>query len=526
MDILDSTSPLYWADRNKLMLTDGIYFKLKNLPYLKGLLDRNKKVTNVIKGTQICATTAFFLDSVHACLFRRYDKNIIYMMPTVKQVESLCKISFDPIINFNPVLRKACSVNNSSIKTINGRSIVFVGAQPQKVGGSNVKDSVQARTTPADCIRRDEYDLMDVDIANQMKQRLNASMFRHEDNFGSPTYPGYGIDAKYHDSDQGKWQIKCSHCGKYTCLVESFPDSIIKINGVWIRACVHCHKEIYVVDGDWECDFPDRREAGRWVDGLISPFADLEEYSYRYRHTENNERLEFERSILGRAVADTTSQLTEEDVHRRCSGDGILYTSQNDMVMGVDIGKVIHVVVGFKTGKDTYEIVHMSRHKEIATVHDLAQKMNVRCAVIDSGPHDHGVREFQKQEPYAVYLCQYSEQMPGEPKYDPKTMFIKCNRNEMCGRVHAAISQDKIVIPRRCDEVNRYAYQMTRTAKTMIENPDTGVPKPKWIKLAGGEDHYFHSTLYFLLATKRIAARRKGDGIRVLQTKQVNNYRI
>ena len=508
--------PLYWANKKGLFLTDGIRFKLDGLPYLTGLLDRTKRVNNIKKGTQICATTAFFLDSLHGCVFKRYDKNIIYMMPTVKQVESLCKVSFDPIINFNREIKKLTKTNTASQKTINGRSIVFVGAQPQKVGGSSNKDSVQLRSIPADCVRRDEIDLMDMDIVEQSKQRLNASRFRHEDNFGSPTYPGYGIDAMYEASDQGKWQIKCTHCGKYTCLVETFPRCIIKKDGEWIRSCVHCHKEIFVHDGQWECEYPDRRESGKWVDGLISPFADLEEYFYRYESTEGSKRLEFERSILGRACADTTSQLTEEDVWKRCCDDGMLYGSRHDMVMGVDIGSTNHVVVGHRTGKDTFEIVHMSRHSDMKSIHDLAKKMNIRCAVIDSGPHDHGVRSFQKAEPYAVYLCQYSEQMPGEPKYDAKTMFIKCNRNEMCDRVHSAIAQERLVLPRRCDEVNLYAYQMTRTAKTMMENPDTGVPKPKWIKLAGGDDHYFHATLYFMLACKRSTPRRRGEEMRQL----------
>jgi len=68
-------------------------------------------------------------------------------------------------------------------------------------------------------------------------------------------------------------------------------------------------------------------------------------------------------------------------------------------------------------------------------------------------------------------------------------------------------TDNRIRIPRKSVEINEYAHEMTRTAKTIIENPDTGLTKPRWIKL--GEDHYFHATLYFLLAASRSTPRQR-----------------
>jgi len=398
----------------------------------------------------------------------------------------------------------------------------MVGAQPKKVAGSSIKDTDNLRSIPCDMIMRDELDLMDSDMVYMSKQRLKRSRFGIEVNFGSPTFPLYGIDLAYEESDKRKWQIKCDSCGAYTCLGETFPDCIISKDGRWFRSCIKCHKEIYIGDGDWVADYPERREAGFWVSGLLSPLADLDEYMYQYNNIEGAKMSEFMRSTLGIATTEAESQLDETTVLSRCT------TMQNQMIstgetcMGVDIGKKIHVVIGIRTAREAYDIFNVSELDNLTQLHDLALKMNVHTAVIDSGPYDHGVREFQRTEPYAIYLCQYSEQMPGIPKFDAKTGLVKVNRNEWCDKVHTTFTENNIRIPRPSVLVNEYARQMTRTAKTEIVNPDTGLKKVRWIKL--GDDHYYHGTLYFLLAASRQSPRLRHQ-TNTRQIKCISNWR-
>ena len=504
-------------------LSDGIKFSLRGRPYLVDMINCDKRVKNFKKGTQVCITTASFINGIHSCYYRKYDKNIIYMMPSVKQVELLCKVSFDPIFTYNSWLMKKGSTNNSTAKEINGRSIVFVGAQVQKVGG--VKDSINLRSIPADVVKRDEIDLMDPVMVELSKQRLNASRFRQEENFGSPTYPGHGIDKLFEESDQRHWRIKCDHCSKTTCLAESFPDSITLIDGVWKRTCVHCGKEIYVDDGQWISEYPERREAGFWVSGLINPMADLEEYMYRYHHSEGEKMSEFQRSILGVAATEAEHQLSEQLVLSRCTNDPIQMYSSGETVMGVDVGKKLHVVIGIKTGRGTYEILNISRHDDFQSVHELAKRMNVKMAVIDSGPYDHKVREFQREEPYSVFLCQYSEAQPGKPVWDKNGM-VKVNRNEWCDKVHEAFTLNHICIPAQSGEVNEFAREMTKTAKTVVIHPETGLGKPRWIKLGAGDDHFYHSCLYFILGCERSIIRQKYEGAIVRPSHIVSNYSL
>ena len=521
LEILIASDSLVWANHQKIALRDGYQFTLKGMKYLFDILDCDKKIVNCKKGAQMCLTTAMFLDAVHSCKFRKFDQNIMYMMPTVTAVERLSKVSFDPIFQYNPWIMRKGDTNTTMCREINGRSIVMVGAQPKKVGGSGTKDTDNLRSVPCDEIMRDELDLMDQDMVYMSKQRLKRSKFGLERNFGSPTYPNYGIDQRYEQSDQRKWQVKCRSCGKHTCLAEAFPHSIIQVDGVWRRTCIHCKAEVFINDGEWQADFPDRREAGFWVSGLLSPLADLDEYMYQYNNIEGAQMSEFMRSTLGIATTEAENQLSETMVLSRCSSHPNQMVSSVETCMGVDVGKKIHAVIGIPTSKTTYDILNVSRVDTLNELHDLAQKMNVHSCVIDSGPYDHGIREFQKTEPYTIYLCQYSEQQPGKPKFDKEGM-VKVNRNEWMGKVHTAFIKNHITIPRPSAEVSEFACEMTKTAKTIIESPDTGLTKPRWIKL--GADHYYHGLLYMMLACSRMSPRTRSDVQIDRPTHAVNNW--
>lgn len=506
---LKSVDAITWAHYSKLMIRASDPFSMKGTPYLADIVSPAKKMC-IMKGAQVRATTTKFIEQLHACIYGKYRQNVMYMMPTVKQVEALAKVSFDPIIDSNPWLSRMFSVNTAYVKTVNGRSLYFVGAQPQKVGGSSTKDSSNLRSIPCDIVIRDELDLMDEDMVVLSRQRLRDSDLKLECDFGSPTIPNYGIDSLYQRSNQYKWRIKCSSCKKTTCLVESFPNSVIMADGVWRRTCVHCKAEIFVKDGTWIPDYPDREEKGYWIEGLLSPKCDLQADMERYHESEGSARAEFMRSVLGLATIEAECQLSETDVIDRCGRDLMRFSCSTETCMGVDINDTLNYVIGIKTGDDAYQIILMGEVDDFQKLHDVAQRMNVKTAVLDSMPDIHASRDFQKSEPYAVYRCYYSEQMPGNPRFNPQEGSVKCNRNEWCDKVYDVYASRKIVIPARCQEVSTYANQMSSTAKTLITNPDTGVQKPRWIKR--GQDHYFHATLYFLLAASRTSPRRLDSG--------------
>lgn len=521
LDAYARTNSLFWAQYKGLEVRPGIKFSLDGMPYLVDLINVDKRISHVKKGTQLCLTTTNFVDDIHALYHRRYEQNIMYLMPAVKVVQNICNVSFDPLISGNRHVFKKhmVSKNSSEAKTINGRSMVFVGAQLSDVDGA--KDSANLRSIPCDRIDRDEVDHIHPDAIEMSKQRLQRSKFRIEKNWGSPTTPGHGIDLLYEGSDQRKWQIKCQACGKYTCLGETFPDCIKLVNGVWTRSCVHCGKEIFVKDGSWQADFPDRREAGFWVSGLLSPYCDLEEAMYRFEN--NDKTAEFMRSILGIATTDAELQLTRQAVQDCCGQDLPLRHYSGETVMGVDINKTLDAVVGIKVGRDQYHVLSVGSFDNYDDLHAYAKKLNVKKAVFDSGPYDHGCREYQKNNGH-VWLCYYNETQPGNPKWDRKERSVRVNRNEWCDKVFDTVTGRKIALP--CSSppsMQTYIHQMTCTEKVLVENK-AGMEKPRWEKR--GRDDFFHATLYFLLAASQSSIQKLHGEPGQRYTKTKNSFRI
>ena len=517
-DALMQADCLVWCDRKGLQLSQDVPFELKGRPYLKDIVNCNKRVMSVIKGSQVGVTTAKFLEAVHGCVYRHYTKNIIYMLPTVKQAEVLSRVSFDPIFSYNGFLKKKLNANSASLKTINGRSIVFVGAQPQRVGETATKDSINLRTIPGDAVYRDEYDMMNQNMVTISKQRLNDSVHRIECNFSTPTIPDYGIDLLFHEGDQRYFQIKCQHCGKHTCLVTSFPNSVLFVGGRWRRSCVHCGKEIYTNDGSFEAEKPNSRNASFWVSGLMSPNADLEEYMHRYHTSEGSAMAEFERSILGRAAIEASCQLSEADVRACRSNQGMSTCSTSECCIGVDTGNGLHIVVGYRTAEATYRIL-MIEHiesKDISfdpyqRVHDICDKFNVACGVLDLGPDIHAVRKFQTTEQFETFRCTLPDNFGNKPRWDHNEKRVRADRNEWCGKVHSTVTGGNLQIPRGCPEIDDFCMQLTKLAKHTDINQETGVPKTRWIKVGDKNDHYFHATLYWLLAcSQRSPVREEG----------------
>lgn len=498
--------PLLWASyaAGGINLGGGKRYSIANFKYQNYLLT-DKKVMNVKKGTQIGATLVYQFDAIHGLIYKRYPLGVIYMMPSEKLVQRFSKIRFTPMFDDNPHLNKYLNANvqNANEKIINGGSLIFVGARPVSVGGSNTKDSENLRVFSADKIIRDEVDLHDPQMVEQSKQRLNASAVQEEVNLGSPTFPGHGIDVMYEQSDQGVIQTKCS-CGKFTCLERDFPRCMDKRNGLWVRVCVHCGKELNVNDNILDITYKDRDEGGLWLSTFQSPMANISKLMSRYEKAEGSSMCEWMRSTLGVASVESENQVSAKDVYSKCGQDAPQEYSSVPTIMGVDVGKTLHAVVGVKQGRDSFKILAMKSiplEQGFHGLHDLAKKMNVKMCVIDANPDTHASTEFQRNEPYPVYRCFYSEQMPGPPDFNTATGNVKVNRNQWCDRVHSTFTTaGQISIPRRCPDVDDYATQMTMTVKQTVENPNTGMKKPMWIKLSSGNDHFFHATLYFLLA--------------------------
>ena len=71
-------------------------------------------------------------------------------------------------------------------------------------------------------------------------------------------------------------------------------------------------------------------------------------------------------------------------------------------------------------------------------------------------------------------------------KWDEQTQTVKGYRTEVCDETHDLIGRGGLLIlPRRCEEVEEYAREMTNIAKVFEEDPETGSRGYRYRKLRG-----------------------------------------
>jgi len=505
----------YWAFLKSLKI-DGRPFDLEGRKYQLEIMrpvtaDGKFKHNEVIrKGSQIGITIGKVIEIVHGAIYGFYPQGIIDYFPSGKAVEHFSKTRFKPFLDDNEELKKYVNdINAVAIRRIANTNVNFFGLSATTIIGGEAKDSVAVRSTPADWIIIDERDMVDNEMAKQVNQRLGNSVIRRRSDIGTPKLPEDGTDLLYKKSDMRRWQIKCRKCGKDTCMESDFPDSIgLRSDGSGFPRCVHCGNEVFrSQDGRWIPDYPKRDTAGYWASQLLNPNRDLAAVLKEFEDPEayDLDEAEFYRTVLGLPFVSSEDALSETDVYACCCGDQMRYSHPGPCAMGVDIGEPIHAVIGHRIGRDRYKLVKMARLPDWGALHDLADRFNVKSAVIDAQPEIHRVREFQNQEPYMVHLCYYSEHLKTFDTWSQEDKIIKVNRTEIFDATHRiTTSPGTLLIPRMCEEVKIFAHQMAMAAKVLETDKRSGVKIYRYRKRGDKEDHYRNALNYFYLACQKV----------------------
>jgi len=505
----------YWMHVNGIRI-DGQPFDLEGRKYQQELMrpytsDGRFKHNEVIrKGTQIGITISKVIEATHGALHGKYPQGIIFYFPSQKAVEMFSKSRFKPFIDDNPetVGKYMGKTDSVYIRKIGPTNVYFFGGSATSMVGGEKKDSTSVRSTPADWILLDERDLFDDDMAKQVNQRLGNSKIWRRTDMGTPTIPDLGVDLLYKKSNQSRWQIKCQSCKKHTCLETEFPSCIKLSDEGNYFVCIHCGDRINPIYGEWVPDHPKRDTVGYWVSQLLNPNCNLSLILKQYADPEtyDMDEAEFQRTVMGLPFVSAEDELTESDVYACCGSDGMLHASELPCAMGVDIGATIYAVIGYRKDRGRYKVIKAAQVSNWGELHDLANRFNVKSAVIDAQPEYHRVREFQTAEPYAVYICYYSEHLKTFDSWSSSPdNIVKVNRTEIFDATHAMVRDAGVLIlPRVNEEMKVFAHQMTRSVRVQETDQRTGTKIYRYRTRGDKQDHYRNALNYFLLACRKV----------------------
>ena len=504
---LMALSPFAWAEFGELQLVAGPFMYLRH-EYQYDMLECTARRQCACKATQMAFTETAVIRALHSLINRRYPQGALYLFPTADDVTDFSASRFSPLIKDNPdlVARHVKDTNRENLKRIGNGYLFFRGARVQQKTEAGLKSASKLKSIPVDAVYFDEVDEMDQAAVPLALARMEHSELKEEYYLGNPTIPDYGIDAMFQESSQRYWHLKCGKCGQYTNMELEFPECLEETQGRVIRLCVHCRdRELDAHAGMWIPIRPELEDefVGWSISHLCSAFKDPADILRAY-YDPKTDLQSFYNLDLGKAYIAAENRLTKNDVYGCCSDDPMAVNHPGPCAMGVDVGKTLNVVIGYRKNWHTLKAIKFARVSSFNDVHDLGERYNVKCAVFDMYPETRTVRQYQKDHSYQVFLCDYKEYQRGDFAFNDKTGDLMVNRTEICDATHELVTGlGEYEIPRKSKEVLEYAKQMTNIAKVLEEDKETGSKIYRYKKLSAA-DHYRHATNYFYLAATRV----------------------
>ena len=530
--------PWAWSHYNQIVLPDGV-FTLKGRGYQIEPFQSTERRMCARKATQGGWTLLMVLKAFHRLLKQQYNKGILYLFPTADEVTDFSATRFKPLINDNREVigNHIFDTNRENLKRMGSGYIYFRGSRLQKPTETAQRSSSKLKSIPVDEVIFDEYDEMDPAARGLALQRMADSPHKREAYLANPTIPDTGIDRMYEtESDRRVYLIKCEACNHETCMELEFPDCLKKRKGgnggngggsigiggmETYRACIKCGHEIFPDNGRWEARSPERSEYmhGYWNSQMIQPHTDLNEFLHSWEMIDQAQNIQrattdFYNLRLGMAYIAAENRLMPNDVYNVCSLDPMLGGFHGPAAMGVDIGTGVgdikHCVIGYRPNESMVKICKVVRLSDFRDIWDLAKRYNVHCLVLDALPEKTKVMELIDSLTYEGFACYYDRSQRTNPNWDSKQRRVSINRTDICDATHDLITAPgRVSLPRRNDEMELYAQQMSNIAKVLKIDDDTGSREYFYRRVGSGQDHYRHATNYFLLAIQRIGVALK-----------------
>lgn len=303
--------------------------------------ERRELEITTLKGAQIGLSTVGIGFAAYLALEARADCG--YFLPNQRFADAFGKTRFDKTIKGSPYLSGKLVTSEKGIKQLGEHLVYTLG----------LFDITGAISIPLDANLYDEVDLLPKENLEWSEDRLAASAFRLKLNFSVGMFPGEGIDAKYQDSDQRVWLLRCAGCRMEQVLEDVWPACFDDRDpGRPALVCVRCGRRLDVeAEGQWVAQRPSRsaEHVGFRIPQLIIPQVALAFTARRWREARQSpsKLAKFRCSTLAKPDAGDAQPITDA-VLARCTGEyGMTFAPGTGTVgIGVDCGDYAHVAVG------------------------------------------------------------------------------------------------------------------------------------------------------------------------------------
>lgn len=517
---------LAWQQRHRSLLKPGLPFDLSRHRYLEGIYSDDTPEVIYRKSAQ-CGISEFLLtDALWVCDQR--SGNVLYVLPTDKVVGAFSQARLDPAIEASEYLQRIVvsertkarrGVDNVGLKRIGARFLYLRGAQVGK-GGSGKAHNL--KSVDADCVILDELDEMDASVPELAYKRLGHSSLKAMRMASTPTFAGVGIEAQWAESTQHTWHVRCARCGHRQPLEIS--DLVVDFDELgrpalwhgrgdkgpthWGRPFLACRKCLKPLDrlsgGEWVAAYPKRTKHGYHVSKLFSAQNSLESVLTNLAKADESDQQQAFNQDLGLPFTSKNAQTLTDDLLDKCRRDYALGPRPGGAFMGVDVGRVLNVVI---RGRD-FGLRYAGQLHDFDELHELMQQYGVLTAVSDALPETRLARQFQFAYPKGqVWLCYYNGSGLKDPKgfeFDLADMVIQADRTRTLDATMAlfrmaARGEPGATLPANARDIPDYYDQLKAPERVKHTNRDGS---QRYVYVERTADHYAHAENYCHLAAQ------------------------
>ncbi len=459
---------------------------------------------------------------------------IIYIFPSARFAEKVSADRFTPIIKEAPALSviQHDDVKSAAMRKLGNTTIYFQGAS----------GTTQAISIPATHLFIDEEDFCDPVVLGQFNARLRHAEEDPEtglrgvrQRFSTPTIPNYGISKHFDNSDQKYYMVKCSGCNTRQ-VPDYYSDYVIPgydgelrvfdktdlnnpkylVGEAYVK-CQKCGKDLWqdLIDPErrcWVAKYPERR----FLSGYQMSPIDVPHYNKVpaiIRQLEDYTLQDHRNFVLGKDHEDANNSFLTSVFDNRT--DAYVVTPEEaefltikPTVMGVDIGKTSHILIGKKpdyASKELHIIFAIQISVKEGTLAQQIQKLidayGPEVVVLDAGPDFTTPQKLIEDNRYGQILgCEYYRSVPGAyTNIDVKADdgIVKADRSKTLSDTMKRHNKGDIHYPAKCEEVNEIRDHLKATKKiTTLTEMGEVVSFPK----TGQPDHYAHALNYLCIA--------------------------
>jgi len=515
---------LSWAIVHRAYLKEGVCFDLARHPFLGDIYADTAREVVIYKASQMGASEYGITYALHAADERQ--ATVLYVFPTDTHVSDFSTARIGPAIDASSYLAgiisegerddgsKRRKTDRVTLKRVRDRYMYLRGASVKTDGLAP-----QLKSIDADVLILDEVDEMDQRAPAIAVKRLGHSLFKEIRWISTPTYPGIGIHAKWLESDQREWMLRCGHCGTWQSLtirhVVTERDGLERPlawhgqdEGRAWAACEKCGQEIdRLAGGQWVARYPGREIVGYHLTKLFSYTTPLLAVVKALDTVDETKRREAFNQDLGEPYIPRGGRLTEAllDQCRRNYAHGPVAGERT--VAGVDVGSLLYLVirsanVDRETGERPQRLaVAVESFEEVGR---LLRRYRVQTCVMDALPETRKARELQAAfRPGMVWLAYFVGQKTGLKTEDIKRVddveyVLNLDRTRsfdemLAGIMDASQGEGGLTLPAHARDVRDYYTHLVNQVRVLEDTPD-GNQVAVYREL--GPDHYSLAELY------------------------------